>query len=111
MTFVREQSPAELRAHMNRLQKMPGWHEPLADRLYQEILDLDRQIAALKSQQEDDARDAAKWRHAVENWRILRVEVMPGVRLFHPKGIPWRDLDTQVQAAMSDSAGEGGKNG
>lgn len=49
MTYVTEQTSAELRAHMRRLQKMPGWHEPLADRLFKEIQDLDRQIAELKA--------------------------------------------------------------
>lgn len=41
MTYVTEQTPAELRAHMRRLQKIPGWHNPLDDRLFKEILELD----------------------------------------------------------------------
>lgn len=37
MTYVREQTSAELAAHMRSLKKMPGWFEPLADRLWQEV--------------------------------------------------------------------------
>ncbi|WP_411835679.1 hypothetical protein ACLBNB_20115 [Pseudomonas chlororaphis subsp. aurantiaca] len=37
MTYVRDQSPAELAAHMRTLQSLPGWHDPLADRLWQEV--------------------------------------------------------------------------
>ena len=55
MTYVREQTPAELRAHMRNLQRMNGWHDPLADRLYQEIQALDKRIAELE-------RDAARYR-------------------------------------------------
>ena len=47
MTYVTEQTPLELRAHMRRLKAMAGWHEPLADRLYKEIIDLDADIARL----------------------------------------------------------------
>lgn len=46
MTYVTEQTSQELRAHMRRLKAMAGWHEPLADRLYKEILDLDASIEA-----------------------------------------------------------------
>lgn len=48
MTYVTEQTGAELRAHMRRLQKMPGWHNPLDDRLFQEVLALDAEIEALR---------------------------------------------------------------
>jgi hypothetical protein len=45
MTYVREQTSEELRAHMCRLQKMEGWHEPLADRLFEEVTAQDERIA------------------------------------------------------------------
>lgn len=41
MTYVRDMTPTELRQHMDRLKKTPGWHEPLADSLYAEIKRLD----------------------------------------------------------------------
>ena len=47
MTYVTEQTSAELRAHMKRLVAMPGWHEPLADRLYKEVQALDERNAEL----------------------------------------------------------------
>ena len=49
MTYVTEQTSAELRAHMRRLQAIPGWHNPLDDRLFKEIQALDAEIAALRS--------------------------------------------------------------
>lgn len=49
MTYVSEQTSAELRAHMRSLTKMRGWHEPLADRLWKEIQALDAEVAALRA--------------------------------------------------------------
>lgn len=49
MTYVSEQTSAELRAHMRCLTKMRGWHEPLADRLWKEIQALDAEVAALRA--------------------------------------------------------------
>ncbi len=49
MTYVTDQTSQELRIHMRRLQKMPGWHEPLADRLYKEILDQEAEIERLRT--------------------------------------------------------------
>lgn len=46
----------------------------------------------------DDARDAARYRTAVSNWNVLRVEVVPGVVLSHANGIPWEDLQTNIDA-------------
>jgi hypothetical protein len=45
MTFVRDQSSEELAAHMPYLQKLPGWHDPLADRLWQEVQSLKAEVA------------------------------------------------------------------
>jgi hypothetical protein len=49
MTYVTDQTSAELRAHMRRLKAMRGWHEPLADRLFKEVLDLDAEVKALRA--------------------------------------------------------------
>ncbi|WP_322083960.1 hypothetical protein [Burkholderia sp. BCC1972] len=48
MTYVRDQTPEELRAHMKRLQAMSGWHDPLADRLYEEVQKLERDVQAAR---------------------------------------------------------------
>ena len=37
MTYVREQTSEELAVHMRSLQRMSGWFDPLADRLWQEV--------------------------------------------------------------------------
>lgn len=49
MTYVTDQTSQELRAHMRRLKAMKGWHEPLADRLYKEILELDKEVSKLRA--------------------------------------------------------------
>lgn len=49
MTYVTEQTSAELRAHMKRLQAIPGWHNPLDDRLFKEVLALDAQLADMQT--------------------------------------------------------------
>lgn len=49
MTYVSQQTSAELRQHMRRLLTMPGWHEPLADRLWREIQELDKELVAVRS--------------------------------------------------------------
>lgn len=37
MTYVSDMNSEELTAHMVRLQATPGWHNPLDDRLWQEV--------------------------------------------------------------------------
>lgn len=49
---------------------------------------------------EADKRDAERWRLAAATWKVLRVEVVPGVVLSHAKGIPFEDLVVQIDAAM-----------
>lgn len=49
MTYVTEQTSAELRQHMKRLKAMRGWGDPLADRLWKEIQEQDERIERLKS--------------------------------------------------------------
>ena len=47
MTYVTDQTSQELRAHMRVLTSMKGWNEPLSDRLYKEILELDKKVAEI----------------------------------------------------------------
>lgn len=47
MTYVRQQTSEELAAHMRYLQGLPGWHDPLADRLWQEVEALRAEVAGL----------------------------------------------------------------
>lgn len=62
MTYVTEQTSAQLRAHMTRLKAMSGWHEPLADRLYAEIVMMDSEIDRLRTQNQA-LREAVKGFH------------------------------------------------
>ncbi|WP_104910536.1 hypothetical protein [Pseudomonas sp. LG1D9] len=55
MTYVREQTSAELAAHMRSLKKMVGWFDPLADRLWQEV-------EMLKAENEALRKDAERYR-------------------------------------------------
>lgn len=48
-----------------------------------------------------NARDAERWRKAVSQWRINRVEVFDGITLSNAKGINWDDLTRQVDAALA----------
>lgn len=49
MTYVTEQTSAELRRHMTSLKKMPGWHDPLSDRLFKEVQAMDVEIERLRA--------------------------------------------------------------
>ena len=66
MTYVREQSSTELAMHMRSLQKMPGWHDPLADRLWQEVEALEAEVAGLKTGYEAYERVNAELKAEVE---------------------------------------------
>jgi hypothetical protein len=48
MPYVSEQTPEQLREHMKRITAMPGWHDPLSDRLWREIQALDAEKEALQ---------------------------------------------------------------
>ena len=48
MTYVSEQTSAELRQHMKRLKAMHGWNDPLSDRLWREVLAQDAIIGGLE---------------------------------------------------------------
>ena len=78
MTYVREQSSTELAVHMRSLQKMPGWHDPLADRLWQEVEALKAEVAGLRTGYEAYERVNAELkaenealRKDAEQWRAL----------------------------------------
>lgn len=49
MTYVREQTSKELRAHMRSLKRMNGWRDPLVDWLWEEIQAQDKIIAELRA--------------------------------------------------------------
>ncbi|WP_300632655.1 hypothetical protein [Pseudomonas sp.] len=49
MTYVREQTSAQLGAHMRSLKKMAGWFDPLSDRLWQEVEALQAELAGLRT--------------------------------------------------------------
>ena len=66
MTYVREQSSTELAVHMRSLQKMPGWHDPLADRLWQEVEALKAEVAGLRTGYEAYERVNAELKAEVE---------------------------------------------
>lgn len=72
MTYVREQTSAELAAHMRSLQKMAGWFDPLSDRLWQEVEALQAEIAGLKTGYEAYERVNAELKSEVEELRKER---------------------------------------
>ena len=69
MTYVREQSSTELAVHMRYLQGLPGWHDPLADRLWQEVEALRAEVAGLKTGYEAYERVNAELKAEVEGLR------------------------------------------
>lgn len=69
MTYVREQSSTELAVHMRSLQKMPGWHDPLADRLWQEVEALKAEVAGLRTGYEAYERVNVELKAEVEGLR------------------------------------------
>lgn len=50
MTYVSVQTSEELRAHMRKITTMRGWYEPLADRLWKEIQELDKKVEELRAE-------------------------------------------------------------
>lgn len=71
MTYVRQQTSEELAAHMRYLQGLPGWHDPLADRLWQEVEALRAENAGLKTGYEAYERVNAELKAEVELLRSL----------------------------------------
>lgn len=50
MTYVLDQTGAELRDHMKRITDGSGWDDPLATRLWVEVQDLDATVARLEGE-------------------------------------------------------------
>lgn len=96
MTYVTEQTPAELRAHMRRLQAMPGWHNPLDDRLFKEVVEQDKEIERLRA-----ATDVTGER------QVLRAQqataVMPQIG---PLLDAWEGIDNDTKGTIREEAPE-----
>lgn len=67
MTYVTEQTSEELREHMRSLKRMNGWHDPLADRLWQEIQDQDKKIEQLQRDYAELENEAQRDYQALES--------------------------------------------
>jgi len=67
MTYVTDQTSQELRAHMRRLKAMKGWNEPLSDRLYKEILELDKEVSKLRAAQAAQAAQVPIYQYQLAN--------------------------------------------
>jgi hypothetical protein len=52
MTYITEQTSTELRDHIRKLQRTPGWRDPVTDRLFREIVEQDEAIKQLRAQVE-----------------------------------------------------------
>lgn len=50
--YVEDKTSAQLRSHMKMLLRIPGWHEPLADRLWREIQEQDAELKRLHAENE-----------------------------------------------------------
>ena len=72
MTYVREQTSAELAAHMRSLKKIAGWFDPLSDRLWQEVEALQAQVAGLKTGYEAYERVNAEMKQKVANLEVCQ---------------------------------------
>ncbi|MBI6601875.1 hypothetical protein [Pseudomonas sp. S4_EA_1b] len=91
MTYVREQSSTELAVHMRSLQKMPGWHDPLADRLWQEVEALKAEVAGLRTGYEAYERVNAELKAENEALRGVMsavVSEIPGARISRAGNAP-----------------------
>ena len=83
MTYVREQTSEELAAHMRYLQGLPGWHDPLADRLWQEVEALRAEVAGLRTGYEAYERVNAELKAEVEGLRRERAgKILCDLELF-----------------------------
>ena len=85
MKYVREQTSAELAAHIRSLQKMAGWFDPLSDRLWQEVEALQAELAGLKTGYEAYERVNAELKAECEalrkdagRWQFVRNPVGSG---------------------------------
>ena len=83
MTYVRQQTSEELAAHMRYLQGLPGWHDPLADHLWQEVEALRAEVAGLKTGYEAYERVNAELKAEVEGLRKAAGEVLSWIEAKH----------------------------
>jgi len=78
MTYVREQTSAELAAHIRSLKKMAGWFDPLADRLWQEVEALKAENDAARKDLQNLRTDNAQLIFALKqeqrSYLVLRAE-------------------------------------
>ena len=78
MTYVREQTSAELAAHIRSLKKMAGWFDPLADRLWQEVEVLKAENDAARKDLQNLRSDNAQLIYALkqeqQSYLVLRAE-------------------------------------
>lgn len=69
MTYVTEQTSDELRVHMRRLQAMPGWCNPLDDRLWKEVQMLEAERDTLQAEVERLRKDGERLDHIQKHAR------------------------------------------
>lgn len=88
MTYITEQTSTELRAHIRRLQKMPGWSDAVTDRLFKEIVEQDATIKQLQNAAID----------ALAGWKYIR--------LLHGDlyGVGWDRVQDALEKALSLSS-------
>ncbi|RTY75529.1 hypothetical protein [Pseudomonas veronii] len=101
MTYVREQSSTELAVHMRSLQKMPGWHDPLADRLWQEVEALKAEVAGLRTGYEAYERVKAELKAEVEKLRAALTYI-------RDTSDDWHVCEKAADALADAALGQGG---
>ena len=105
MTYVREQTSAELAAHIRSLKKMAGWFDPLSDRLWQEVEALQAEVSGLKTGYEAYERGNAELKAESEALRkdAERYRRMRAMTLAQMDDTPDEfdsGFDSQLDAAM-----------
>jgi len=103
MTYVTEQTSEELRAHMRRLQAMPGWHNPLDDRLWKEVQTLEAERDQLRAEVERLRPNALRYEWLTEDHpkQETRVWVHQIAMTFNTRGRGHIDaaIDRAIEAA------------
>ena len=101
MTYVREQSSTELAVHMRSLQKMPGWHDPLADRLWQEVEALKAEVAGLRTGYEAYEQVNAELKAEVELLESSRAKLAGDLSRLRAKHKDWSVIAALGQGEQS----------
>lgn len=102
MTYVREQSSTELAVHMRSLQKMPGWHDPLADRLWQEVEALKAEVAGLRTGYEAYEQVNAELKAEVEGLESSRAKLAGELSRLRAKHKDWSVIAALGQGGESN---------